>query len=239
MRQKKILPSILALLLAAGCSGDGKPRDPAPAGGSTAPAVAPAAGDNVVASAAVKMRNSPPEIRRARFVQPDHRTGKLLAIEAEGYDADGDPVRFEISWQKNGGPAGTGDHLNVPVRHGDKIVATVAPFDGESFGRPATLSREVGNTVIIEGKDELQASGNVVTFRILASSDAGTPLAYSLQQAPPGMRIDPVTGRVRWETGPGTTGKVPFDVTVSDGAGAETTARFTLTVREDDASAPR
>jgi hypothetical protein len=197
------------------------------------------AGDKVAASAIVTVRNTIPEIRRAGFVQPDHRTGRPLSVDAEGYDADGDPVRIEIVWQKNGKAVGTGDHLDVPVRQGDKIIVTLTPFDGESYGKAAALTREVRNTVLIEGKEDLQASGNVVTFRILASSDSGTPLTYSLKQAPPGMRIDPATGRVRWETDPGTTGKVPFDVTVSDGAGAETTARFTLTVREDDASGPR
>jgi hypothetical protein len=243
MHPHRIIPAILALLFSAGCSGDGKPRDTAITGGASAPAApapAPVAtGGNMVAPAVVTVRNTIPEIRRALFVQPDHRTGSPLSVETEGYDADGDPVRIEIAWKKNGEPAGTGDHLNVPVRQGDKIVVAITPFDGDSFGKTVTLTRVIRNTVLIEGRDELQADGNVITFRILASSDSGTPLAYSLKQAPPGMRIDPATGRVRWETDPGTAGKVPFDVTVSDGAGAETTARFTLTVREDDASGPR
>jgi hypothetical protein len=53
------------------------------------------------------------------------------------------------------------------------------------------------------------------------------------------MRIDPATGWVRWEAAPGLTGKVPFDVLVSDGAGAEATARFTVTIPEDEASVPK
>lgn len=299
MRTNRAIPAILALLLAAGCSGDGKPRDPA-AGGAVAPpvpgpaggylaiepgevyagtvvrlstgggipggvpvewrvngvTVGPAldprrlrkgdkiqaravVGDTVIASEIVTVRNTAPEIRGFRFLQPEHRTGKPLGVEAEGYDADGDPVRLDIAWQKNGEPAGTGDRLDVPLRQGDKLVVTVTPFDGESFGRTVTLSREVRNTVVIEGRDELQAGGDVVTFRILASGDSGTPLTYSLKDAPPGMRIDPATGRVRWETTPGTTGVVPFDVTVSDGTGAQTTARFTVTVREDEPSVSR
>ena len=198
-----------------------------------------AVGDRVIASAVVTVRNTAPEIRRAAFVQPEHRTGKPLAVEAEGYDADGDPVRLDIVWEKNGEPAGTGDRLNVPVRQGDRLVVTITPFDGESPGRTVTLSREVRSTVIIEGRDELKGDGDVLTFRILASGDSGNPLTYSLKDAPPGMRIDPPTGRVRWELAPGTPGKIPFDVAVTDGAGAAAPARFTVTVREDDASGPR
>jgi len=37
---------------------------------------------------------------------------------------------------------------------------------------------------------------------------------------------------VRWVTSPGTIGKVPFTVIVSDGSGGESTARFTVTVTE-------
>jgi len=140
---------------------------------------------------------------------------------------------------KNGEPAGTGDRLDVPVRGGDKIVVTVTPFDGESFGKTATLSREIRNQVIIERQEQFQFVGNVGTFRIVASGDRGTPLSYSLKDAPPGMRIDPATGWVRWEVAPGLKGKVPFDVRVSDGAGAEASARFTVTIPEDEPSVPQ
>jgi hypothetical protein len=187
----------------------------------------------------VTVRNSPPEIRRVGFVLPEHKTGRPLAVEAEGYDADGDPVRFDIAWKKTGEPAGTGDRVNVPVRGGDKIVVTVTPFDGESFGQTATLYREVRSNVIIERQEQFQASGNVLRFRIVASGDGGTPLTYSLKDAPHGMRIDPATGWVRWEVAPGQKGKIPFDVQVSDGAGAEASARFTATIPEDEASAPK
>ena len=193
----------------------------------------------VVDSQIVSVRNSPPEIRGVWFAPPDRRSGSPLGVEADAYDADDDPVRLEIAWIKNGEPAGEGERLPVPARGGDRILVTITPFDGETRGRGVTLSRVIRNTVLIEGNDGVQADGNVLTFRILASGDAGTPLAYSLKEAPPGMRIDPATGRVRWETPPGTTGNVPFVVMVSDGAGAETTARFTVTVREDDASGPR
>jgi hypothetical protein len=200
-------------------------------------AVTPA---GIVLSQAVRVRNSAPEVRGVRFVPPDRRTGSPLGVEADGYDPDGDTVRLEITWVRNGEPAGEGERLPVPVRGGDILLVTITPFDGEERGRSATLSRTIRSTVLIERSEPLPPVGNVLLFRIVASGDAGTPLTYSLKDAPPGMRIDPATGVVRWEPPPeAPPGNVPFDVTVSDGAGAETTARFTLTVREAESSGPR
>jgi hypothetical protein len=161
-------------------------------------------------------------------------------VEAEGADADGDPVRFEIAWRKNGEPAGTDSRLGAPVKRGDKIDVTVTPFDGEERGRSAMLSREIRNTTpVIEGQEQFQVSGNVVTFRVRAFDEDGDTLTYSLKDAPGSMRIDRATGQVRWETSPADKGKVPFTVLASDGQGGEASARITVTIAEQPPSAAR
>jgi translation initiation factor IF-1 len=182
----------------------------------------------------VTVRNSPPEIRSVRFVTPDGREGSPLALETEPYDADGDAVQVDIDWKVNGKPAGTGNRLEVPVRRGDKVTVTITPTDGEEAGRSASLTREIRNMPpAIEGHEGFQVEGNVVTFLVKASDRDGDPLRFSLKDAQPGMRIDPASGRVRWEMPPGTSGKIPFTVAVSDGAGGETSARIHLTIREE------
>ncbi len=182
----------------------------------------------------------PPVIRSVRFVDGDWTAGTGLAVEAEGYDADGDAVQFEIAWSKNGEPAGAGNRLTAPVKRGDKVAVTVTPFDGKERGKSATLSREILNTPpVIEGQEQFQVTDNAVTFHVRASDADGDPLTYSLKDAPAGMSIDRKTGWVRWVTSPGTTGKVPFTVVVSDGAGGESTARFTVTVAEQPSSGAR
>jgi hypothetical protein len=161
-------------------------------------------------------------------------------VEAEGYDADGDPVQFEIVWQKNGQPAGTGNRLTAAVKRGDKVTVSVTPFDGKERGKSATLSREILNTPpAIEGQEQFQVSDNAVTFHVRASDAEGDPLTFAIKDAPAGMSIDRATGFVRWVTSPGTIGKVPFTVIVSDGAGGESTARFTVTVSEQPPSGAR
>jgi hypothetical protein len=178
-------------------------------------------------------------MRGVRFTLGDGGAGSALGVEAEGIDADGDPVQFEIAWRKNGEPAGAGSRLGAPVKRGDKVDVTITPFDGEDRGKSATISREIRNTPpVIEGQEQFQVNGNVVTFQVRASDADGDSLAYSVKDAPAGMRIDRTSGRVRWESAPGTAGKVPFAVTVSDGSGGEATARFTVTISEQPPPPP-
>ena len=149
-------------------------------------------------------------------------------------------MQFEIAWQKNGQPAGTGNRLAEPVKRGDKVIVTVTPFDGKIRGISATLSREILNTPpAIEGQEQFQVTDNAVTFHVRASDADGDPLTYSLKDAPTGMSIDHGTGWVRWATSPGTTGKVPFTVVVSDGSGGESAARITVTIAEQPPTGAR
>jgi hypothetical protein len=154
-------------------------------------------------------------------------------VETEARDADGDPVQVEIAWRRNGEPAGTGESLGATVKRGDRIEVTITPFDGEERGRSATISREIRNTPpVIEGQEQFQVTGNVVAFHVRATDADGDPLTFAIADSPAGMSIDRTTGWVRWESPAGTTGKVPFTVTASDGSGGEATARFTVTIAE-------
>jgi hypothetical protein len=247
MPRDRVLPAFVALFLLAGCSSDRKapvPAPPPPVENVVSPAPqrgggSPAGGGPAIAPSS-DLRNSPPEIRGIRFVGGDGLPGNTLGVETDGYDADGDPVQIEIAWQKNGQPAGTGNRLAAPVKRGDKVAVTITPFDGKERGKYATLSREVLNTPpVIEGQEQFQVNDNAVTFHVRASDADGDPLMYSLKDAPAGMSIDRKSGWALWVTSPGTTGKVPFTVTVSDGSGGESTARFTVTIAEQPSSGAR
>lgn len=252
MGPRNALILLISLLLSAGCSGDRKasaPPPPMPAQSSVGNAVPSPAGQqgggSVVGGEPARApgavdRNSPPVVRSVRFIHADVTAGTGLAVETEGYDPDGDAVQFEIAWQKNGQPAGTGNRLTAPLIRGDKVTVTVTPFDGKERGKSFTLFREILNTApVIEGQEQFQVTDNAVTFHVRASDADGDPLMYSLKDAPAGMSIDRKTGWVRWMTSPGTPGKVPFTVIVSDGSGGETTARFTVTVAEQPSSGAR
>ena len=252
MALRYILVVVLALLLTAGCSGDRKASPPAtttapaPAGNVATPPVSQQGGGTQIAGGeparapGAPDRNAPPVVRSVRFIHADEKAGTGLAVVAEGFDADGDPVQFEIAWSRNGEPAGTGNRLTTPLKRGDKVSVTVTPFDGKERGKSAALSRDILNTApVIEGQEQFQVTDNAVTFHVRASDADGDPLTYSLKDAPSSMSIDRKTGWVRWVTSPGTTGKVPFTVVVSDGAGGESTARFTVTIAEQPSSGAR
>lgn len=193
-----------------------------------------------VLSQPVKVRNSPPGIGWARFVLGDGPQGSAIGVEAETHDPDGDTVQVEIAWRKNGEPAGAGNRLAATVKRGDKVDVTITPFDGEERGRSATIYREIRNIPpVIDGQERFQVGGNVVTFHVRATDADGDSLEYSIKDAPAGMQIDRTNGWVRWETPAGTTGKIPFAVTVSDGSGGEATARFTVTIAEQSPPGPR
>jgi hypothetical protein len=179
-------------------------------------------------------------VRSVRFIHADLKAGTGLAVEVEVYDADGDAVQFETAWTRNGEPAGAGGSLTAPLKRGDKVVVTVTPFDGKERGKTSTHYRDILNTTpVIEGQERFQVGDNEVTFHVRASDPDGDSLMFSLKDAPAGMNIDRKTGWVRWVTSPGTPGKVPFTVIVSDGVGGESTARFTVTVAEQPSSGAR
>lgn len=247
MPGNRILSVLVALLLFAGCSGDRKasaPASPPSAGNAVTPTARQDGGSTVErepahAPGAVD-RNSPPVIRNFRFVHADEKAGTGLKVLVEGDDADGDAVQFEMAWRKNGEPVGSGDRLTTALKKGDKISVTVTPFDGKERGESVTLSREILNAPpVIEGQEQFQVSDDAVEFHVRASDPDGDPLTFSLKDAPAGMSIDRGTGWVRWVTSPGIPGKVPFTVVVSDGAGGESTARFTVTVAEQPSPGAR
>jgi len=248
-----LLILMIAMLLPAGCSTDRKTPDPVPssmpapstAGNVVAAPIGQQGGGSLVSGEPSRTpgtvdRNSLPVVRSVRFIHADISAGTGLAVEVEGNDADGDAVQLEIAWQKNGQPAGSGNHLATPLKRGDKITATVTPFDGKERGNSSTHYRDILNAApVIEGQEQFQVSDNDVTFHVRASDPDGDPLIYSLKDAPTGMSIDRKTGVVRWVTSPGTTGKVPFTVVVSDGGGGESTARFTVTIAEQPSTGAR
>jgi hypothetical protein len=180
----------------------------------------------------VSIGNAPPEISRVKILPEVFKPGDTLSVEVSGKDADGDEVTISYEWTKNGEPAGQGKQIEGTLRRGDKISVKITPFDGEDYGRPVVLHREILNLppTIIDGRKHSFA-GNLFTYQVKANDPDGDTLTYSLKSAPSDMTINPSTGLVKWDVPVRFTGKTSFTISVSDGHGGEAVQTFTFEIR--------
>ena len=94
-------------------------------------------------------------------------------------------------------------------------------------------------------RDDLQSLGGEVNSYLAKSieifeasdEDGDKPLRFSLLEGPPGMKVDPATGVLRWRPEAGQMGKHPVEVAVHDPSGDGNAIRFEITVGRDAAPA--
>ena len=180
----------------------------------------------------ITVKNAPPEMKRLKLMPEVFKPGDLLYVEAEAEDADGDDVTITYEWSKNGEPAGTSNQIGAPIKRGDKIAIKIMTFDGESYGTPVIMKREIRNLppMISEDRKFLVKDG-LYTYQVKAVDPDGDTLSYALKSAPQGMIIDQATGLIRWDIPTKFEGKASFAVSVSDGNGGEAKQDFVFETR--------
>jgi len=183
----------------------------------------------------LQIKNAPPEIISARIVPGGSEKGGTLSVEASASDIDGDGVTLAYEWTKNGEPAGSGNHIQVPLKRGDKVRVKITPFDGEAYGREKTLENEIGNMPpIITYDKKFSFDGSVWASQIKATDPDGDPLTYALKDAPQGMTITQ-NGLITWRVPPDFRGKQPATVSVTDGHDGEAVYHLTVVITEESA----
>ena len=198
-------------------------------------------GDNVQARAiiqgkeiisnSVQIKNSLPEISYIKLLPEVFKPGDTLSVEVSGSDVDGDEVTIAYEWTKNGEPAGNSKRIEVPLKRWDKVSVKITPFDGEAYGRPIVLNKEIMNLPPMINEDKtFHFDGTVYTYQVKATDPDGDLLAYSLKSAPQGMTINPSTGLIQWHVPPDFKGKSPITVSVTDGHGGEAIQSLTLEI---------
>ncbi len=188
----------------------------------------------------VQIRNSPPAVKEVKLIPGGPKQEDELGVEVKTEDIDGDDVSLTYEWSKNGEPAGNGRYLSVPLKRGDKIKLRIIPFDGEAYGRPVLLEREVSNfpPVVINDK-KFNFDQKVFTYQVLASDPDGDRLTYSLRSGPPGMSIDSATGFVKWNVPLDFKGPVSASVLVDDGHGGTTSYDLNVIIGSESVRQPR
>jgi hypothetical protein len=198
-------------------------------------------GDNVQAritihrkeiiSNSIKIRNSLPEISNIKLLPEVFKSGDTLSVEVSGSDMDGDEVTIAYEWTKNGEPAGRSKQIEVPLKRGDKVSVKLTPFDGEAYGSPIVLNKEILNLPPTINEDtKFHFDGTAYTYQVKATDPDGDLLAYSLKSAPQGMTINPSTGLIQWQVPPDFKGNSPFTVSVTDGHGGEALQNLALEI---------
>jgi hypothetical protein len=187
-----------------------------------------------VLSQVVTVRNSPPETRGVRFIL-GRKVGSTSAWKRKALTPTGTPsVRDRLAEERRA--CRVGERLEPAVKRGDK-ERNDYPRRGGTRKARRSPGKSWNAPPVIEGQEQFQVSGNVVTFHVSASdTDGDSPASH--QEAPAGMRIDRATGWVRWET-PQDGRKGPVRRHGVRRSGREATARFTVTIAEQPPSGAR
>lgn len=154
-------------------------------------------------NASVTIGNTPPVVQSVSFKNPAIHRGVEIALTVTGNDPDGDDMTYHYQWFRNGRQIDSIDGPNLPgdqFRRGDQISYLVIPFDGEDEGPPYE-----GRAVTIPNappsfvsKPPLQFTSDIYRYQAQAEDPDADEITYALENPPPGMKIDRVTGQIDW-----------------------------------------
>jgi hypothetical protein len=148
-------------------------------------------------------------------------------------DLDGDPVYLAYEWQINGKSIIGNDQNQLPgeyIHSSDKIVLFVTPSDPFSTGAvvdsPVLM---VSNRApeIVSTPPATDKKG-IYLYQLVVKDPDGDPIRYTIVTGPPGMKIDPSSGLVRWQSSAVTDNKANVAIEVTDDKGGTTTQRFRI-----------
>jgi len=178
--------------------------------------------------------NTLPEVTKLFFDPAVVPVGDRIQIQVEGSDADQDPIEYRYRWWRNNSEVADGDVTELDTTgftKGDMIVVEVTPSDQTSKGKsrlsaPITIMNSPPR--ITSAPPSIFERGRYV-YSVTASDPDGDPLTYALETAPPGMKIDQVSGRIEWPLTSKLVGHHKIRVTATDNEDAKAFQEFDLT----------
>ena len=186
--------------------------------------------------ASVRVGNRVPELKGVAIESRRPVTSEeTLIASADGYDPDGDALRYRYQWFINDSPV-EADGPVLPagrVVRGDRVAVSAVASDGNSESAAArSKSVRVENLPPrIEGEPGAIDSDGVFRYRPRVSDPDGDRFfVYELLQAPQGMKIDLVDGRIEWRPSESQAGAHPVVLRVGDRNGDTATQTFRVDV---------
>ncbi|HXF93002.1 MAG TPA: putative Ig domain-containing protein [Nitrospiraceae bacterium] len=177
--------------------------------------------------------NTLPVVSRVTIEPGRIQVGDVLKAQVEATDADHDEVRFRFRWWKNNRLVSEGEENMFETTgflRDDAVAVSVIPRDDSGEGKEVFSS-----TMIIANSPPKITSiphsaiqrGHYL-YTVTAADPEGDPVSFALTTAPPGMTIDPKTGRIDWQIPPELKGSYRVKVVVQDDRGGWAFQEFDL-----------
>jgi hypothetical protein len=172
----------------------------------------------------VAVGNTMPRITSLLLEPSEPRAGDRLEAKVEGVDADQDVIEYRYRWLRNNMEISEGQDNTLETAgflRGDTIVVEVIPYDGPNSRGKAVLAQPIA---LVNSPPRITSAPNatlrdgVYEYQVTAIDPDGDPLTFTLDSAPPGMRIDR-TGRLDWKVPGGAKGTHSFRIYVNDSQG--------------------
>jgi hypothetical protein len=188
--------------------------------------------------------NRPPVIQFL-YITPNNkriRRGDVLTAVPEAVDPENDRLDFSYAWTVNGAEAGEERTFDTKkLRRGDKVVLAVVASDGEAKSLPMQLPpiELVNSPPAIKEMPVLEHAGNTLRYQFEAEDPEGDHnLRFFLEDAPPGMEIDALSGVLTWTPDAGQAGKHKVQVGVKDSEGDASKFEWEVSVTPTAQPAP-
>jgi hypothetical protein len=191
------------------------------------------ASDTQLFNISVPFANRPPRIMNTSI--PEATVGRPYSFQIPAIDDDGDTLSYLLMSQiANMTVDSSKGVLSWTPTIPGTFPVSVRVSDGEfdvicNFSIPVKEPGTTNRQPVISSKPSTTAAiGIAYIYDVKATDPDKDALAYSLLESPPGMVIDPSSGRVSWT--PMARGNFTVKVKVSDGKGGEAVQEFRITV---------
>ena len=186
-------------------------------------------------TATVVIGNAPPRITSISFIPTNIYRGVDITAVPVAFDPDGDEVHFDYKWSVNSeqlpesSPVLKGDRF----KRGDSVSLVVIPSDSEGSGLPfktaaVTIPKSPPRFI---STPPLEFSGNIYSYKAVASDPDVDPITYSLASAPRGMIIDAKTGKITWRITSEDEGTHIIKIVAGDSEGNQAIQQYSLDIR--------
>jgi hypothetical protein len=173
------------------------------------------------------------EVESAKFDPERPMTGEPVKLIIK---LGGEALRAEVTWLVNDTDGGKSDYdglapyveLDRKVTAGDKVTATVKPFDAVgATGKEVTKSVTIVNAPPNVKLADQKLADRMYTAKVYATDPEGGAVSYAVAEGPAGLAIDQ-NGNVTWRINDGVSGNFPVRISVKDEQGAEAILQYNI-----------